>query len=182
MANPTGPTTSVAAHNLLNSTSVVALAVGLLRDNWEQLSDGDRAEVLDRLGHRADSLVADLTQLVRTGEVHLAYQERIAELETAAGVSRDRIEAIEAAALDSEAAALVSDARIRELAAEVDRLLSARDHATVINQAKASVMRVMHIGEDAAFAVLVAASQRENVDLQTIAERMAASQDESSNH
>jgi AmiR/NasT family two-component response regulator len=104
-------------------------------------------------------------------------QDRIDELEAQALAHRDRIEALEAAALDAEAVALVSDARILELAAEVENLLAAREHAGVINQAKGVLMSSMHIGPDAAFAVLVAASQRENVKLFVIAERIAASQD-----
>ena len=112
-------------------------------------------------------------------ERRIEGQDRIDDLEAAALANGERIEALEAAALDAEAAALVSDARIAGLAAEVDNLLAAREHAAVINQAKGVLMSSMHIGPDAAFAVLVAASQRENVKLFTIAERIAASQDTS---
>lgn len=119
-------------------------------------------------------------------------QDRIDELEAAAVVNHGRIDALEAAAVDAEAAALVdhgqidklsadgrvSDARIAELVAEVDSLLAAREHAGVIEQAKGVIMSTTHCSPDAAFAVLVAASQRENVKLFTIAARIAAAQDE----
>ena len=69
MASPlNGAATSVAAHNLLNSSSVVVLATSLLRDNWERLSDHDRVEMLKRLGRHAEFLAAGLKALVRTGE------------------------------------------------------------------------------------------------------------------
>lgn len=183
MADPiTGPAVSVAAHNLLDSGAVVALAARLLRDKWEQVSDQERVQLLDRLAHRADDLLADLTHLVRTGEPHIADQDRLAGLETAAAALRDRIEMVEAAALDSEAAALVSDARILELAAEVESLRAARDAADVIDQARAVVMSALHIGEDAALAVLAAVSQRENISLHAVAHRIAVPQDESSDN
>jgi AmiR/NasT family two-component response regulator len=97
-------------------------------------------------------------------------RERIDELEAAAGVDHDRIDRL-------EAAALLRDARIAELVREVEGFQSAREHAAVINEAKGVLMSTMHIGPDAAFAVLVAASQRENLKLFTIAERIAAAQD-----
>lgn len=75
-----------------------------------------------------------------------------------------------------EAEALLKDAQIADLIHEVEGLLAAREHAAVINQAKGVVMSTMHCSADAAFAVLVAASQRENVKLFTIAERIAAAQ------
>jgi AmiR/NasT family two-component response regulator len=75
-----------------------------------------------------------------------------------------------------EAAALVSDARITELVAEVEGLLAAMEHRSVIEQAKGVLMHSMQIGPDAAFAVLVAASQRENVKLRDVAIRIAAAQ------
>jgi AmiR/NasT family two-component response regulator len=77
-----------------------------------------------------------------------------------------------------EAEALLRDARIAELAREVDGLLAAREHAAVIEQAKGVIMSTTHCSADAAFAVLVAASQRENVKLFTIAQRIAVAQDE----
>lgn len=69
MASPlSGAEVSVAAHNLLNSSSVVVLATSLLRDNWEVLSDRDRVEMLNRLARHAEVLAAGLKELVRTGE------------------------------------------------------------------------------------------------------------------
>jgi AmiR/NasT family two-component response regulator len=41
------------------------------------------------------------------------------------------------------------------------------------DRAERVLMSTMHIGQDAAFAALVAASKRENVTLHTIAERIA---------
>jgi AmiR/NasT family two-component response regulator len=104
-------------------------------------------------------------------------EERIDELEAAARVSRDRIEALEVAKLNQEAAALVSDARIADLLQEVEHLQAAREHAAVIEQAKGVLMGELRIGADSAFAVLVAASMRENVKLFVIAQRIAAAQD-----
>ena len=100
-------------------------------------------------------------------------QERIDELEAAAVVSGDRIDEL-------EAEALVSDARIAELIREVDGLNAAREHAGIIEQAKGVIMSTTHCSADAAFAVLVAASQRENVKLWRVAERIAAAQDQDS--
>ena len=77
-----------------------------------------------------------------------------------------------------EAEALVRDARIAELVAEIERLQDARDHAAVIEQAKGVIMSTTHCSADAAFAVLVAASQRENVKLFVIAQRIAAAQEQ----
>lgn len=95
-----------------------------------------------------------------------------------AGETQDeQIERLEAAALVSEAAALVSEARIAELVAEVEGLHRQMEHRSVIEQAKGVLMSSMHIGADAAFAVLVAASQRENVKLRDIAARIAGAQD-----
>jgi AmiR/NasT family two-component response regulator len=75
-----------------------------------------------------------------------------------------------------EAEALVRDARIAALVDEVDGLLAARENAAVIEQAKGVIMSTTRCSADAAFAVLVAASQRENVKLATIAARIAAAQ------
>ena len=92
----------------------------------------------------------------------------------------DRIERLEAAALVSDAAAVASDERILELVAEIEGLRAAMEHRSVIEQAKGVLMSSMQIGPDAAFAVLVAASQRENVKLRDIAERITDAQDHSS--
>jgi AmiR/NasT family two-component response regulator len=79
-----------------------------------------------------------------------------------------------------EAEALVRDARIAELVDEVDHLLAAREHAAVIEQAKGIIMSTNRCSADAAFAVLVAASQRENVKLFKVAQRIVNAQDQPS--
>jgi AmiR/NasT family two-component response regulator len=76
-----------------------------------------------------------------------------------------------------EAELLTSDARIAALVAEVESLHKAMEHRSVIEQAKGVLMSSMQIGPDAAFAVLVAASQRENVKLRDVAARIATAQD-----
>ncbi len=76
-----------------------------------------------------------------------------------------------------EAEAIIRDARIAALAAEVEGLVAAMEHRAVIEQAKGVLMSTMQIGQEAAFAVLVAASMRENVKLYKIAERITAAQD-----
>ena len=75
-----------------------------------------------------------------------------------------------------EAEAIVKDAQILALAEEVDGLQKAMVARSVIEQAKGVLMSTMHIGADAAFAVLVAASQRENVKLRDLATRIAEAQ------
>jgi AmiR/NasT family two-component response regulator len=75
-----------------------------------------------------------------------------------------------------EAEAVVKDAEIVALAQEVDGLQKAMAARSVIEQAKGVLMSTMHIGPDAAFAVLVAASQRENVKLRDLARRIADAQ------
>jgi len=77
-----------------------------------------------------------------------------------------------------EAVVLLRDERIADLVAEVDRLVKGREHAALIEQAKGVIMSTTHCSADAAFAVLVAASQRENVKLHAIAARIAAAQDD----
>ena len=77
-----------------------------------------------------------------------------------------------------EADALLRDARIAELVAEVEGLRAAMEHRSVIEQAKGVLMHSMRCSPDAAFAVLVAASQRENVKLRDVAARIAAAQTE----
>jgi AmiR/NasT family two-component response regulator len=76
-----------------------------------------------------------------------------------------------------EAEALLRDARIAELVREVEVLESAMQHRSVIEQAKGVIMHSMRCSPDAAFAVLVAASQRENVKLRDVAAKIAAAQD-----
>jgi AmiR/NasT family two-component response regulator len=75
-----------------------------------------------------------------------------------------------------EAEAILRDGRIAELVREVDGLRAAMEHRSVIEQAKGVLMHSMRCSPDAAFAVLVAASQRENVKLRDIALRIAAAQ------
>ena len=81
----------------------------------------------------------------------------------------ERIEAL-------EATAILRDERIAELVAEVKSLHATMEHRSIIEQAKGVLMHQMQCSADAAFAVLVAASQRENVKLRDIAERIAAAQ------
>ncbi|MFL6206634.1 MAG: ANTAR domain-containing protein [Acidimicrobiales bacterium] len=78
---------------------------------------------------------------------------------------------------EMEGEALLRDARIAELVREVEVLKGAMQHSSVIEQAKGVLMHSMQCGPDAAFAVLVAASQRENVKLRVVAARIAAAQD-----
>lgn len=75
-----------------------------------------------------------------------------------------------------EAEAILRDARIAELVAEVDRLISGRAHAALIEQAKGVIMSETRCSAEAAFAALVAISQRENVKLRAVAERIAGEQ------
>jgi AmiR/NasT family two-component response regulator len=75
-----------------------------------------------------------------------------------------------------EADALLRDARIAELVQEVEGLRAAMEHRSVIEQAKGVLMHSMRCSPDAAFAVLVAASQRENVKLRDVAIRITAAQ------
>jgi AmiR/NasT family two-component response regulator len=77
-----------------------------------------------------------------------------------------------------QAQALIRDAHIADLVDEVENLRKSREHAAVIEQAKGVIMSTTRCSADAAFAVLVAASQRENVKLFQVAERIASAQDE----
>lgn len=81
-----------------------------------------------------------------------------------------------------EAETLLRDARIAELVKEVEVLQEAMSHRLVIEQAKGVIMHSMQCNADAAFAVLVAASQRENIKLREVAARIAASQDKEAGH
>ena len=85
---------------------------------------------------------------------------------------RDDVEVLRAAGLDPAVAEVV-----QSLVREIENLHLAMEHRAVIEQAKGVLMHSMQIGPDAAFAVLVAASQRENVKLRDVAARIAASQD-----
>jgi AmiR/NasT family two-component response regulator len=86
--------------------------------------------------------------------------------------NRDDIDVLEAAGLDPSVAQV-----LRGLVREVENLRAAMEHRAVIEQAKGVLMHSMKIGPDAAFAVLVAASQRENVKLRDIATRIATAQE-----
>lgn len=79
-----------------------------------------------------------------------------------------------------EAQAVLRDAHIADLVDEVENLRKSREHAAVIEQAKGVIMSTTRCSADAAFAVLIAASQRENVKLFEIAQRIASTQDEQS--
>ena len=75
------------------------------------------------------------------------------------------------------AEAWAQDSRIADLAAEVEQLHVAMGSRAEIEQAKGVLMHSMGIGPEAAFAVLVAASQRENIKLRDIAARIVAAQE-----
>ena len=72
---------------------------------------------------------------------------------------------------------LTKDERIAALVAELEGLHEAMEHRAVIEQAKGVLMHSMSCSADAAFAVLIAASQRENRKLRDIAAEIAAAQD-----
>jgi AmiR/NasT family two-component response regulator len=76
-----------------------------------------------------------------------------------------------------EAKKLLDNEQIARLLEEVEGLRAAQQRAAQIEQAKGVLMHSMGIGPDAAFAVLVAASQRENVKLRDVAVRIVAAQD-----
>ena len=89
-------------------------------------------------------------------------------------VDGQRVEGERIAALEAEA--ILRDGRIAELVREVEGLRAAMEHRAVIEQAKGVLMHSMGCSAEAAFAVLVAASQRENVKLRDLAARIADSQ------
>lgn len=98
----------------------------------------------------------------------------------------DRFARLEAEALHREehiaeldARALARDERIVALVKEIDGLHSKAEAASIIEQAKGVIMSTMRCGADAAFAVLVAQSQRENRKLREIAAEIAGMQDRS---
>ena len=76
-----------------------------------------------------------------------------------------------------EAQALVRDEQIAALMREIEQLNKAMESRSAIEQASGVLMSTMRIGPDPAFAVLVAASQRENRKLREIADRLVASQE-----
>lgn len=112
---------------------------------------------------RAEQRVADLSAeaLVREGRIvelgaqALAYEQHIAEL---------------------DARALARDEQIIALVREVDGLVAKAEHAAVIEHAKGVIMSTMQCSADAAFAVPVAQSQRENRKVRDIAAELAALQ------
>ena len=71
----------------------------------------------------------------------------------------------------------VRNEQIAALIHEIEQLHKAMESRAAIEQAKGVLMATMRIGPDAAFAVLVAASQRENRKVREIAERLVASQE-----
>ena len=73
--------------------------------------------------------------------------------------------------------AILKDERIAGLVRDVENLHAKAEHAMIIEQAKGVIMRSMQCGPDAAFAALVAQSQRENRKLWQIAAELAAAQD-----
>jgi len=79
--------------------------------------------------------------------------------------------------VELEAEALVKDERIAALVRDVENLHAKAKTAGVIAQAKGVIMSTMQCGPDAAFAVLVAESQRQNRKLWEIAAELAAAQD-----
>jgi len=81
---------------------------------------------------------------------------------------------------DLEAEAIILDEELAALAAEVEELHATMEHRSVIEQAKGVVMSKMQCSPEAALAVLVAASQRENVKLRDLAGWIARDQDEQS--
>lgn len=164
---------------LLTDGVVVSMAAWLLHHRSERLSSDDRVAVLEVLDRRAEQLYDGVRELVEaSGELvgrRRKDRRRIDDLWSAAEHDRERIDKLESAALDAEAADLVNDERMRDLIAEVGELRATQDRAEVISEAKGILMRTMHISDDAAFAVLVAASQRDGVDLSTIAHRLTVS-------
>jgi AmiR/NasT family two-component response regulator len=109
--------------------------------------------------------------------------DRIAKLEADRVRSDARFAQQDARALEYEdhiaeldARALLRDEKIVALTREVEQLHTKAEFAAVIEQAKGVIMSTMHCGPDAAFAVLVAQSQRENRKLREIAAELAAMQ------
>ena len=85
-------------------------------------------------------------------------------------MSQDEVGRLEAEVLDR-------DEQVAALVEEIEHLRKAMESRATIEQAKGVLMATMRIGPDAAFSVLVAASQRENRKLREIAERLVAAQE-----
>ena len=79
-----------------------------------------------------------------------------------------------------KAEALLRDGRIADLVEQVEGLESKLEHAAAIEQAKGVLMHSLHCGPDAAFAVLVAESQRQNRKLWEVAAELAQAQGDDS--
>jgi AmiR/NasT family two-component response regulator len=75
------------------------------------------------------------------------------------------------------AEAILKDEQIARLIRDVENLNAKAEHREVIDQAKGIIMSTAQCGPDAAFAVLVAESQRQNRKLWDIASELAAKQD-----
>ena len=58
---------AVAAHGVLDSSSVVLLGSALLDEQWASLSAGERRDIAARVHRHAVAVSAGLTQLTRSG-------------------------------------------------------------------------------------------------------------------
>ena len=76
--------------------------------------------------------------------------------------------------------AALRDGRIADLVEQVEGLESKLEPAAAIEQAKGVLMHSLHCGPDAAFAVLVAESQRQNRKLWEVAAELAQAQGDDS--
>lgn len=110
-------------------------------------------------------------------------KERIVKLEADAQVSdahtgrlHDEAVVREEHILELDGRAVARDEQIVGLVKEVEGLQKAKKNASLIEQAKGVIMSTMHCGPDAAFAALVARSQRENRKLVEIAAEIAGAQ------
>jgi len=134
-------------------------------------TDDVRSEVKQEVGDgQARTIASQDQRIAAMAETETAQDAEIGRLDAAAATS-------DALVAELTAKALVRDARIAELVAEVEGLTAAMERRAVIEQAKGVIMSTMQCGPDAAFAVLVAQSQRENRKLSAIAAELAAMQD-----
>jgi len=99
---------------------------------------------------------------------------RIARLETEATERNADLASRDARISELDAMAVLRDERIAELVAHVDGILNAQEHRAVIERAKGVIMQTVRCSPDAAFAALVARSQRENKKLRDVAAEVAA--------
>ena len=107
-------------------------------------------------------------------------KDRIAKLEADAFEAEITMSGLYADAVSNEehiaeldARALLRDEQIVGLVREVEGLQKAKANAATIEQAKGIIMSTLQCGPDAAFAALVAQSQRENRKLIEVAEELA---------